>query len=201
MNLYGVLGRYIPAFGRVVGRMQYDLFHAYTVDAHTLFVVSNLRRFAIPKFNHEFPALEPDHAVAAAPGARLSRRAVPRHRQGPRRRPFRARRGRCGGVLPGAGSRPLRGAPGRLAGQEPPDPVHHLAEEGHQRSGHHSRLRTPRRRSGASRLSLRAHGRGRARHQPQALEHLEGEAVRGILRAHQARACAAAWKPRSIRTS
>jgi [protein-PII] uridylyltransferase len=57
MNLYGVLGRYIPSFGRVVGRMQYDLFHAYTVDAHTLFVVSNLRRFAMPKFNHEFPAL------------------------------------------------------------------------------------------------------------------------------------------------
>ena len=57
MNLYGVLGRYIPAFGRVVGRMQYDLFHAYTVDAHTLFVVSNLRRLAIPKYNHELPSL------------------------------------------------------------------------------------------------------------------------------------------------
>jgi [protein-PII] uridylyltransferase len=57
MNLYGVLGRYIPAFGRIVGRMQYDLFHAYTVDAHTLFVVSNLRRLAMPKFNEEFPAL------------------------------------------------------------------------------------------------------------------------------------------------
>ena len=57
MNLYGVLGRYIPAFGRVVGRMQYDLFHAYTVDAHTLFVVSNLRKLAIPAFNEELPAL------------------------------------------------------------------------------------------------------------------------------------------------
>ena len=57
MNLYGVLGRYIPAFGRVVGRMQYDLFHAYTVDAHTLFVVSNLRRLAMPKYNHELPNL------------------------------------------------------------------------------------------------------------------------------------------------
>jgi [protein-PII] uridylyltransferase len=57
MNLYGVLGRYIPSFGRVVGRMQYDLFHAYTVDAHTLFVVSNLRRLAMPKFNDEFPTL------------------------------------------------------------------------------------------------------------------------------------------------
>ncbi len=55
MNLYGVLGRYIPAFGRVVGRMQYDLFHAYTVDAHILFVVRNLRRLALPRFEHELP--------------------------------------------------------------------------------------------------------------------------------------------------
>ena len=55
MNLYGVLGLYIPAFGRIVGRMQYDLFHAYTVDAHTLFVVSNLRRFALSRFDDEFP--------------------------------------------------------------------------------------------------------------------------------------------------
>ena len=57
MNLYGVLGRYVPAFGRIVGRMQYDLFHAYTVDAHTLFVLRNLRRFATPRFEHEFPKL------------------------------------------------------------------------------------------------------------------------------------------------
>jgi [protein-PII] uridylyltransferase len=57
MNLYGVLGRYIPTFGRIVGRMQYDLFHAYTVDAHTLFVVRNLRRLALPRFEHEFPEL------------------------------------------------------------------------------------------------------------------------------------------------
>ncbi len=57
MNTYGVLGRYIPAFGRVVGRMQYDLFHVYTVDAHTLFVLSNLRRLAMPKYNHELPEL------------------------------------------------------------------------------------------------------------------------------------------------
>ncbi|MDJ0917883.1 MAG: [protein-PII] uridylyltransferase [Woeseiaceae bacterium] len=55
MNLYGVLGLYIPAFGRIVGRMQYDLFHAYTVDEHTLFVVSNLRRFSLQRFDDEFP--------------------------------------------------------------------------------------------------------------------------------------------------
>jgi [protein-PII] uridylyltransferase len=55
MNLYGVLGLYIPSFGRIVGRMQYDLFHAYTVDEHTLFVVSNLRRFALSRFDQEYP--------------------------------------------------------------------------------------------------------------------------------------------------
>ena len=57
MNLYGVLGRYIPAFGRIVGRMQYDLFHAYTVDAHTLFVVSNLRRLAMPQIRPRIPEM------------------------------------------------------------------------------------------------------------------------------------------------
>lgn len=55
MNRYGVLGRYLPAFGQIVGRMQYDLFHAYTVDEHILFVISNLRRFALNRYDHEFP--------------------------------------------------------------------------------------------------------------------------------------------------
>lgn len=55
MNRYGILGRYIPAFGAICGRMQFDLFHAYTVDEHILFVVSNLRRFALPRFDKEFP--------------------------------------------------------------------------------------------------------------------------------------------------
>jgi len=55
MNAYGVLGAYIPAFGRIVGQMQYDLFHAYTVDTHALFVLRNLRRLCVPEFRHEFP--------------------------------------------------------------------------------------------------------------------------------------------------
>ncbi len=48
MNTYGVLGRYIPAFGESSDACSTNLFHAYTVDAHTLFVVSNLRRFRDP---------------------------------------------------------------------------------------------------------------------------------------------------------
>ncbi len=44
MRRYGVLGRYIPEFGRVIGQMQHDLFHIYTVDAHTLMVIRNMRR-------------------------------------------------------------------------------------------------------------------------------------------------------------
>ena len=55
MDAYGVLGAYIPAFGRVTGQMQHDLFHVYTVDAHLLFVVRNLRRMDIAEHNHELP--------------------------------------------------------------------------------------------------------------------------------------------------
>jgi [protein-PII] uridylyltransferase len=55
MNRYGLLAAFIPAFGNIVGRMQYDLFHVYTVDQHTLFVVRNLRRFAYGKYQERFP--------------------------------------------------------------------------------------------------------------------------------------------------
>jgi [protein-PII] uridylyltransferase len=55
MNLAGVLAAYIPAFGQIVGLMQFDLFHAYTVDAHTLLVIRNLRRFSQPQFAAENP--------------------------------------------------------------------------------------------------------------------------------------------------
>ena len=55
MNSYGFLATYIPAFGEITGRMQYDLFHAYTVDQHTIFVIRNLRRFALDKHKDEFP--------------------------------------------------------------------------------------------------------------------------------------------------
>ena len=55
MNQYGILGRYLPEFGRIVGQMQHDLFHVYTVDQHILMVLRNLRRFTMPELAHEFP--------------------------------------------------------------------------------------------------------------------------------------------------
>ncbi len=55
MNRYGILAAYLPAFANIVARMQYDLFHTYTVDAHTLFVLRNLRRFSLEKHNDELP--------------------------------------------------------------------------------------------------------------------------------------------------
>ncbi len=55
MNLYGILGRVLPAFGRIVGQMQHDLFHVYTVDEHILMVIRNLRRFTEAQHAHEYP--------------------------------------------------------------------------------------------------------------------------------------------------
>ena len=55
MNQYDILGHYLPAFGRIVGQMQHDLFHVYTVDQHILQVMRNVRRFALPEFAHEYP--------------------------------------------------------------------------------------------------------------------------------------------------
>lgn len=50
----GVLGRYLPAFGRVSGRMQYDLFHVYTVDQHTLAVLRNIASFRLESSRQRF---------------------------------------------------------------------------------------------------------------------------------------------------
>jgi [protein-PII] uridylyltransferase len=55
MNETSVLGRYLPAFRKIVGQMQHDLFHVYTVDQHILTVVRNLRRFTMAEHAHEYP--------------------------------------------------------------------------------------------------------------------------------------------------
>ena len=55
MNELGVLGKLVPPWQRIVGQMQHDLFHVYTVDQHILMVLRNMRRFADPAHSHEYP--------------------------------------------------------------------------------------------------------------------------------------------------
>lgn len=73
MSAYGVLGYYLDCFAAVTGQMQYDLFHVYTVDQHTLFVIRNLVRFLNPKYAQQFslgaqlmPAINKRHVVYLA---------------------------------------------------------------------------------------------------------------------------------------
>ncbi|QPF37114.1 [protein-PII] uridylyltransferase [Acinetobacter sp. TTH0-4] len=69
MKRYSVLGNYIPAFGQIMGLMQYDLFHIYTVDAHTLLLLRNLNRFKAREFAKDFP-------VVSSVFQRLARRDI-----------------------------------------------------------------------------------------------------------------------------
>ena len=55
MNQTSVLGRYLWVFRSIVGQMQHDLFHVYTVDQHILMVLRNVRRFFIAEHAHEYP--------------------------------------------------------------------------------------------------------------------------------------------------
>lgn len=61
MHSYGILGAYLPSFKKISGLMQFNIFHAYTVDDHTLLVIRNLRRFFVKEFAYEFPTA---HQVA-----------------------------------------------------------------------------------------------------------------------------------------
>ncbi|MDB5991720.1 MAG: [protein-PII] uridylyltransferase [Herbaspirillum sp.] len=55
MNENSILGRYLPNFKIIVGQMQHDLFHVYTVDQHIMMVVRNVRRFTMSEHAHEYP--------------------------------------------------------------------------------------------------------------------------------------------------
>jgi len=82
MNQYGILGRYLPAFRRIVGQMQHDLFHVYTVDQHILTVLRNLRRFTMPRVLARVSAVQPPDRRPRSPLAPVRRGDLPRHRKG-----------------------------------------------------------------------------------------------------------------------
>ena len=135
MNQYGILGRYLPEFGRIVGQMQHDLFHVYTVDQHILMVLRNLRRFTMPEFAHEFPLCQRADERLRAALAAVRRGALPRHRQGARRRPLDARHGRRAQLRPQSWAVEGRPRAGRVPGRAPPRHVARGAEAGRARPG------------------------------------------------------------------
>ncbi|HEX7036843.1 MAG TPA: [protein-PII] uridylyltransferase [Pseudomonadales bacterium] len=69
MRRYGVLGRYLPEFGEVIGQMQHDLFHIYTVDAHTMSVIRNMRRLHYRSADEDYPVAA--HCVRNLPKIEL----------------------------------------------------------------------------------------------------------------------------------
>ncbi len=69
MQRYGLLSSWLPEFGAVMGRMQHDLFHIYTVDAHTLLVVKNMQELMRPEALERFP--EPARVAQSLPRAEL----------------------------------------------------------------------------------------------------------------------------------
>ena len=81
MHRYGVLARYLPAFSRIEGQMQFDLFHVYTVDEHILFVVRNMRYFGLAEYANTLSALPKRIKVNPQTRVTLSRRTIPRYRQ------------------------------------------------------------------------------------------------------------------------
>ncbi|WP_448247956.1 [protein-PII] uridylyltransferase [Thalassotalea agariperforans] len=55
MHRQSILSAYLPEWRQIVGQMQFDLFHAYSVDEHSYRLIKNLYRFSLPKYNHQFP--------------------------------------------------------------------------------------------------------------------------------------------------
>ena len=98
MLRHGILSRYLPEFGQVVGQMQFDMFHTYTVDAHSLEVIANTRRFLRADYTDKFPFTTRIAQLLRNP--LLLFVAVLYHDiERPRRRSLGTGRGRCSSIL------------------------------------------------------------------------------------------------------
>ena len=92
MNEAGVFGRFVPDFGRVNAQMQFDMYHHYTVDEHTIRAIGLLSKIEKGELKADHPALDPADPQDRFTPRALCGGAAPRYRQGSRRRPFGARR-------------------------------------------------------------------------------------------------------------
>ena len=87
MNEAGVFGRFVPDFGRVVAQMQFDMYHHYTVDEHSIRAIGLLAAIERGELKDDHPLSTRDHPEAdRVATSALCRGAAARHRQGPRRR-------------------------------------------------------------------------------------------------------------------
>ena len=83
MNEAGVLGRFIPDFGRIVAMMQFNMYHHYTVDEHLIRAVGILAEIERGDFAGDHPLVDQDLPDADQPPRALCRGPPARHRQGP----------------------------------------------------------------------------------------------------------------------
>ena len=196
MNEAGVLGRFIPDFGRIVGMMQFSMYHHYTVDEHLLRTIGVLAKIEAGRLVEDHPLVSEFLPVDRQPHDPLCRRFPARHRQGPARGSFDRRSG--SGAPPLSALRPFPGRDRnrRLADRAASDDVDNGAEPrslgpAHDRDlrRHRADARTPQNAAGADGLR---HSRGR----PRRLERLEGPAPAHPI-SGKPKSCSAAAIPRS----
>ena len=87
-----MFGRFVPDFGRVVAQMQFDMYHHYTVDEHSIRAIGLLAAIERGELKNDHPLSTAIFRADRFAAGALCRGAAPRHRQGPRRRPQRDRR-------------------------------------------------------------------------------------------------------------
>ena len=178
MNEAGVLGRFVPDFGRIVAMMQFNMYHHYTVDEHLIRCIGVLAE--IERGGNEEYALANELMKTIQPRASRAalRRAVPaRHRQGPGRGSFDRRRAHRAALLPAA--RPVAGRDRnrRLAGRAASRHVDHRAVARSVRPQDDREFRRGGAVTGADEAPAHPHHRRHPRRRSGRVERLEGAAA------------------------
>ena len=185
MNEVGVLGAFIPEFGRIVAMMQFNMYHYYTVDEHIIRTDLDALADRAPRARRRPADRHRHHGQGRRPPRPLRRAAPARHRQGLGPRPLGGRRRGRGPALPALRPR-RRGDRARdVAGAEPPADVRRGAEARPRRAAHRARLRPGGEEPDPAEAPDRAHRLRHPRRRAGRLEQLEGDAAARPLRARR----------------
>ena len=175
MNELGVLAAFIPEFAPVVAMMQFNMYHSYTVDEHTIQVVSALAQIEREELIEELPIRLRHPQGRGEPQGALPCLPDPRSRQGTAGGSLRPRGAAGAGDLPAAGAEEGRIRHGGMAGAPSPADVRHGAEARHFRSAHGARLRQGGEDQIAAGPADGADGLRHPRRRPERMEQLEGD--------------------------